>query len=150
MAAVKLREVRDEDLETFFAHQQDPGAAEMAAMPPRDRDAFLAHWARVRADPANILRTVVVGDVVAGNIVSWEQDGTRLVGYWIGREHWGRGVATAALGQLAAMLPDRPIHAHVAAANTGSIQVLRKCGFHPAGPPVTGDDGIDEVLFVLA
>ncbi len=47
------------------------------------------------------------------------------------------------------MLPDRPIHAHVAAANAGSIRVLRKCGFHPAGPPATGEDGIDEILFVL-
>lgn len=150
MDIVEIREVRDEDLEAFFAHQQDPQAARMAAMPSRDRAAFFAHWARIRADPSNVLRTVVAGGAVAGNIVSWNQDGECLVGYWIGREHWGRGVATAALGLFLGLLPDRPVHAYVAVANTGSIRVLRKCGFHPAGPPTTGADGIDEVLFVLA
>ena len=149
MAAVELRDVRDDDLETFFLHQQDPVAAQMAAMPSRDRDVFLAHWARIRADPSNVLRTVLADGVVAGNIVSWEQDGQRLLGYWIGREHWGRGIATAALGLLVGQLPDRPLHAHVAVANTGSVRVLRKCGFQPAGAPVPGDDGIEEMLYVL-
>ena len=146
---MELRDVRDDDLETFFVHQQDPEAAGMAAMPSRDRDAYFGHWARTRADPANTLRTVLAGGAVAGNFVSWEQDGQRLVGYWIGREHWGRGVATAALGLLLDQLPDRPVHAYVATANTGSVRVLRKCGFHPAGPPHTGDDGIEEVLYIL-
>jgi RimJ/RimL family protein N-acetyltransferase len=149
MDGVELREVRDDDLATFFTHQQDPAAARMAAMPPRDRDAFLAHWTRIRADGSNILRTVLAGGAVAGSIVSWEQEGQRLVGYWIGREHWGRGVATAALGRFLDLLPDRPVHAHVAVANTGSIRVLRKCGFRPAGPPVTGADGVEEVHYIL-
>ncbi|MEV4512138.1 GNAT family N-acetyltransferase [Dactylosporangium sp. NPDC049525] len=146
--------MRDDDLEAFLAHQQDPEAARMAAMPSRDRDAFLAHWARIRADPSNILRTVVADGAVAGNVVSWkvvsgEQEGRRLVGYWIGREHWGRGVATAALGRFLDLLPDRPVHVYVAVANAGSVRVLRKCGFHPLGLPVTGADGIEEALYVL-
>jgi RimJ/RimL family protein N-acetyltransferase len=149
MGGVALRAVRDDDVETFFVHQQDPAASEMAAMPPRDHAAFVAHWARIRADPSNVLHTVLADGVVAGNIVSWEQSGQRLVGYWIGREHWGRGIATAALGRLLEVLPDRPVHAHVAVANAGSIRVLRKCGFQQAGPPVTGDGGVPELLFTL-
>lgn len=163
MDGVSLREVADDDLEVFFADQQDPVAARMAAMPSREREAFLAHWTRVRANPSNILRTVVVGAVgavgaggsggffegaVAGNVVSWEQAGERFVGYWIGRGHWGRGVATAALRQFLDLLPPGPVHAFVATANTGSIRVLHKCGFHPAGPPVAADDGIEEVHFI--
>jgi RimJ/RimL family protein N-acetyltransferase len=146
---VELRDVRDDDLETFFAHQREPGAAQMAAMPSRDRDPFLAHWTRIRADPSNILRTVLADGAVAGNIVSWEQDGQRCVGYWIGQEHWGRGVATAALKQFVDLLPTGPVHAHVATTNTGSIRVLSKCGFRPVGAPVPADDGVEEFLYVL-
>ena len=70
-----------------------------------------------------------VDGAVAGNIVSWEHDGERDVGYWIGREHWGEGVATAALGAFLTSSRTRPLFAHVAAHNVGSIRVLEKCGF---------------------
>ena len=150
---VRLRGVEDPDLEVFFEHQADPEAGVMAAFPARDKERFAAHWARIRADPAVILRTVVAGGVVAGNVVSWPQDGQRLVGYWIGREHWGRGVATRALRLFADEDPTRPLHAHVAAHNVGSIRVLEKCGFRrdrerEAAAPAP-DDGIDEFVFVL-
>ncbi len=70
----------------------------MAAFPARTWDAFLTHWrTRVLVDPRGRVQTVVVDGQVAGHVVRWEQDGQRLVGYWLGREFWGRGVATAAL-----------------------------------------------------
>jgi RimJ/RimL family protein N-acetyltransferase len=49
--------------------------------------------------------------------------------------------------------PTRPVYAHVAVHNAGSIRVLEKSGFHrdremeaQVPPP---DDGIDEFVFVL-
>jgi RimJ/RimL family protein N-acetyltransferase len=49
------------------------------------------------------------------------------VGYWIGREYWGKGVATEALSQfLAHAEVRRPLHAAVAKHNVGSIRVLEK------------------------
>ena len=30
----------------------------------------------------------------------WEQDGRRLIGYWVGMEFWGRGLATRALAEF--------------------------------------------------
>ena len=66
---------------------------------------------------------------VAGNVVSWDQDGKRLVGYWIGKEFWGKGLATRALSELLDELTMRPLHAYVAKTNIGSIRVLEKCGF---------------------
>src|SRR4051812_23432521 len=39
---------------------------------------------------------VTVDGRPAGNIVAWWQDGQRYVGYWFGREFWGRGVGTRA------------------------------------------------------
>jgi RimJ/RimL family protein N-acetyltransferase len=76
-----------------------------------------------------VKRTIVDAVAVAGNIGCWEQDSRLLVGYWVGREFWGRGLATAALAELVAEIPERPLHAWVASSNFGSIRVLEKCGF---------------------
>ena len=150
---VRLRPVEDQDLGVFFEHQADPEANEMAAFPARGQDQFAAHWARVRADDASVLRTIVANGTVAGYITSWEQEGQRLIAYWVGREHWGRGVATQALAQFTRQVTARPLHAQVAAHNAGSIRVLQKCGFRrdrvqEATAPAS-DDGIEELIFVL-
>ena len=75
------------------------------------------------------LPTIVADGRVVGNVVSWEDSGRHLVGYWIDRGVWGRGIATAALGLLLGQVTSRPLHAYVAVANVGSIRVLEKCGF---------------------
>ena len=113
---VRIRPVEDDDLPIFLAHQDDPIAAAMAAFPTRAPDVFFEHWAKIRADPTNYTRTIVADDEVVGDIVSWLDDGGREVGYWIGREHWGKGFATAALRLLLEEIEDRPITAHVAVA----------------------------------
>ena len=74
-------------------------------------------------------QTILLDGQVAGNIGSWPQDGVRLVGYWIGKEYWGKGVATRALAAFLHLVNERPLHAHVARHNIGSIRVLEKCGF---------------------
>ncbi len=150
---VRLRGVEDQDLDVFFDHQVDPKATEMAAFPARDKDQFTAHWAKIRADDTTVVRTIVADGRVAGNIGSWQQNGQRLLGYWVGREHWGRGVATAALARFVDEVSTRPLHAHVAVHNIGSIRVLEKCGFRrdhaqEAKAPAP-DDGIEEFIFVL-
>jgi RimJ/RimL family protein N-acetyltransferase len=125
-----LRDVVDADLPIFFEHQRDPEGSRMAAFPARAYDAHMAHWAsNILADESAIARTIVVDGQVAGNVVSWRADDKRLVGYWIGREFWGRGIATRALAAFVAQLTERPLHALVALHNVGSIRVLEKCGF---------------------
>jgi RimJ/RimL family protein N-acetyltransferase len=143
-----LREVVEADLPIFYEHQRDPEAAAMAAFPPRDRDAFMAHWAKTLADASALTRTVVSDGEVAGNIGCWEDDGRMLVGYWIGREFWGRGLATQALAELVGLVAARPLHAYVAKSNVASIRVLEKCGFVEVGGH-TGDDGIEELFLEL-
>jgi RimJ/RimL family protein N-acetyltransferase len=145
---IRIRPVEDDDLPIFLRHQQDPIAAAMAAFPTRAPDVFYEHWARIRADPTNVTRTIVVDDEVVGNILSWLDDGRRLVGYWIGRDHWGQGYATAALQLLLEEITDRPVTAHVALDNIGSQRVVEKCGFVRVGEEVA-DDGFREVIFRL-
>jgi RimJ/RimL family protein N-acetyltransferase len=62
-------------------------------------------------------------------MVSWEQDGEQEVGYWLGQEYWGKGIASRALALFLDQVTTRPLYAHVAKHNTGSYRVLEKCGF---------------------
>jgi RimJ/RimL family protein N-acetyltransferase len=140
-----LRDVREDDLDVFFEQQREPEGVAMALFPAREREAFDAHWRRVLADDSNVVRAIEVDGEVAGNIGSWEQDGRRLVGYWIGRDFWGRGIATSAVSELAAEL-GRPLHAWVASSNLGSIRVLEKCGFVQVGSRAEHDERFGEVV----
>lgn len=125
----------------------------MAAFAARDRDAFVAHWTKILADETCTTKTVLADGQVAGNIGCWGEPGQREVGYWIGREHWGRGIATAALSAFLSQEEERPLYAHVAAHNVASIRVLEKCGFTVSdgsgGPSSAHDDGIEELLLGL-
>jgi RimJ/RimL family protein N-acetyltransferase len=101
----------------------------MAGFSSRTEEAHAAHWHKIMADADNILRTVVVDGEVAGNMVSFMMDGVREVGYWIGREFWGRGIASSALKQFLQEVKFRPLYAHAVKTNRGSIRMLEKCGF---------------------
>jgi RimJ/RimL family protein N-acetyltransferase len=129
---VELREVEDGDLETLYEHQLDEQAAAMAGFPSRGRNAFVAHWNRIRADPGTVTRSIVAGGELAGNIAVFPDVGKRAVGYWIGREFWGRGIATAALVRFLDGYEERPLHAWVLMSNVASRRVLEKCGFRLA------------------
>ena len=141
-----LRDVREDDLEVFFEQQREPEGVAMAVFPAREREAFDAHWRRILATDSLVVRTIEVDGEVAGNVGSWEQDGRQLVGYWLGREFWGRGLATAALAEFVQELEVRPLHAWVATSNAGSIRVLEKCGFVRIGEHTTD---VEEYLYEL-
>ena len=128
----ELRELRDEDLEVLFGQWADPVAAHMAAFTApdhMDRDAFERRWSRLRADETVINRVIVVEGEVAGTIGSWGEAGAREVTYWIGRSHWGKGIATCALEAFLTLDPSHPLHARIAHDNVASRRVLEKCGF---------------------
>ena len=137
---VTLREVQDSDLAIFFEQQLNPEATRMAAFPSRTRDAFMAHWAKIRTQQTGILKTITFQGEVAGNIVYWEQSGECKVGYWLGKEYWGKGIASAALSQFLRLVRVRPLSACVAKHNIASIRVLEKSGFILADEDKFPDD----------
>lgn len=169
---VRLRPVEPGDLRELFAFQRDPEANRMAAFgaaDPSDRAAFDARWARIRADPEVLVRTIEVrrGDgvggadggrdagEVAGSILLWRDEGLDApeVSYWLGRGYWGRGIATAALRAFLDIVTQRPLYGRAASTNPASRRVLERSGFRlvrvDAGVPATDGRLVDEAILRL-
>jgi RimJ/RimL family protein N-acetyltransferase len=139
--SVRLRGIEPHDLPTLFEFQLDPEANRLAATHPRNSDGFDALWDRILEDPSVTAKAILVGDALAGSISCFKSDGHDSIGYWVGKEFWGQGVATQALVLLLDQVPVRPLHARVALSNTASLRVLRKCGFEIVGYQQSpGDD----------
>lgn len=129
---VTLRDVRDDDLAMFFEHQMDSTANHMVAFTtrdPTDREAFMAHWAKITSDADVTIKTIDFDGQVAGYVAEFEREGKREVCYFLGKEFWGNGIATTALSQLLEQVTMRPLYAGVAEDNVASRRVLEKCGF---------------------
>jgi RimJ/RimL family protein N-acetyltransferase len=126
---IRLRDVTSGDIAVFYEHQRDPASSEVAGLYPRDEEAFTAHWERLLQDPSGRKKTIEIDGEVAGQVLSFDSGGQREVGYWLGREYWGKGIATIALSAFLREELTRPLFAHAAKHNVGSIRVLEKCGF---------------------
>lgn len=129
VAEVTLRDVQEGDVPIFYLHQADSVASELAGVPSRDESDFDQHWAKILADASVLKKTILHGDEVAGFAVCFDRDGERQVGYWIGRDYWGRGIVSAALPRFLAQESHRPLRAHVSRKNSASVRLLEKNGF---------------------
>jgi RimJ/RimL family protein N-acetyltransferase len=131
-----LREIEDRDLGVLFEHWTNRDAIQMAAFTTpdqNDRAAFERRWARLRSDVSTTNRVIEIDGRVVGHVASFDLEGRREVTYWIGREDWGRGIATRALHEFLKLEATRPLYAAAASDNAASIRVLTKCGFHLVG-----------------
>ncbi len=130
---IRLREVVNDDIFTLYQHQLDPDANLMAGVHPRDAQAFGSHWERILNNPNVVAKAIIADGALVGSISCFKMDGQDAVGYWIAKEHWGRGIATRALALLLEEVTTRPLCARVATHNIGSIRVLERCGFAITG-----------------
>ena len=134
MLNVHLRDVTESDLHIFFEQQLDPAANQMAAFTakdPADKVAFIAKWTKILGDGSKMKKTVLHDGQVAGHVVAFMApwSGKLEVSYWIGREFWGKGIATDALSVFIRSVTTRPLYARAAKDNLASVRVLEKCGF---------------------
>ena len=92
--------------------------AAFTAKDPTNREAFMSHWHRNTGRPDDIIRTIVVDGQVAGSVSSYQEAGHPEVTYWLGKNYWGKGLATRALAEfLTHANPTRPIYARAAKDN---------------------------------
>jgi RimJ/RimL family protein N-acetyltransferase len=124
-----IRPVEDSDFGTLFEFQSDLESCQMATVPPKTREAYQAHIEKIRANPDCIIRIIEDESTIVGFALSWLAEEGRNLGYWIGRDFWGRGYASQGLALLLQELTERPLVAHVANTNPASKRVLEKNGF---------------------
>ncbi|WP_066399780.1 GNAT family N-acetyltransferase [Neobacillus mesonae] len=138
MSRIMLRNVIEDDLPIFFKHQLDREALYMAAFTskdPNDWDSFLTHWNKILTNERIIKQAIIFEDIVVGHVLCFEQFDELEVSYWIGKEYWGKGIATKALWEFLKHISIRPLYARAAKDNFGSLKVLENCGF-----VITGED----------
>lgn len=133
---VELRLTVPADFDDLFRFSSDPVAIQMAAFTandPMDRDAFNTSWEFRLANLSILNFTIWVDGEIAGSVATFYVENEREITYWIGREWWGRGIATEAVRQILALDPIRPMHGRAAADNPASRRVMEKCGFIQTG-----------------
>ena len=133
---IQLRNVSSDDLPIFFEQQLNKEANHMAAFTtkhPEDRKVFDAHWDKFLADESILNKTILYEGQVAGHIASFIMFNQRNVSYWLGKEFWGKGIATAALNEFLTSDTVRPLYGRAVKDNLASIRVLEKCGFKVSG-----------------
>ncbi|WP_434931117.1 GNAT family N-acetyltransferase [Shewanella sp. HL-SH5] len=135
---LSLVPITEADLATLFAFESDPVASKMADFPARDKADFYLHWQqKVIGVPDAIAQGIWQQGKLIGSMLSWCDpkdsliENGRLIGYWINREYWGRGIATQALELFLPLLPKTPLFAYIAAHNIGSLKVIKRYGFMP-------------------
>ena len=105
---------------------------------PEDAETFLARE-RHPAEPAMLifLRTDGPPELIGGIGFGRKPDGRMELGYWLARDHWGRGYATeagrAVLAGARESLRLKRIEAGHFLDNPASGRVLEKLGFRPTG-----------------
>ncbi|MEO5943595.1 MAG: GNAT family N-acetyltransferase [Ferruginibacter sp.] len=133
---LKLRKSKESDLDLFFQFQLDEEANYLAAFTskdPADRAAYIEKYTKHLNDPTINNQTIIVDDTIVGSIAKFIIFGDTEITYWIDKNYWGKGIASAALKTLLAMENERPIFGRAAFDNIGSQKVLEKCGFVKVG-----------------
>lgn len=133
---ITLTETEREDLNAFFRFQLDREANYLAAFTakdPTDKTAYIEKYTKHLTDPTIHMRTIKVGNEIAGSIAKFVMGGEAEITYWIDKKFWGRGVATTALKKFLAIENTRPIFGRAAFDNVGSQRVLEKSGFIKIG-----------------
>ena len=131
---VRLRETTPDDVPRMYHIQLDAESNSLAGVRPRSEAAFNEWWDKILSGDGEVKpRVIVIDDDVVGAISSFPAHGQVHVGYWIAREHWGKGIASRALELFLLDERRRPLHACAACHNPASIRVLEKNGFRVTG-----------------
>lgn len=131
---ISLRRTTAADVPLLHAFELDRASNELAGTKPRDWSTFLTRWEEILADDdgraTGVTPRVIVADgAVVGAVNISPSEGSDSIGYWIAREHWGRGIATRAVALMLREFQRRPLFATAAGHNQPSIRVLEKNGF---------------------
>ena len=142
--ACRLRPWRVDDLEALLRHANDArvsrGLRDRFPFPytRADGESYLVHVSGPHPDWCFAIE--VDGEACGGLGIHPGEDVHRFsaeLGYWLGRERWGRGIAGAAIRAVLPLAMQHfrlhRVHAGVYSNNPASMRVLEKCGFEREG-----------------
>ncbi len=136
MKAVELRKTQLSDLDTLFDYQADDEAGYMAAFVNptswKDRDAYIAKWAKLLQDGADSW-TILLDGVIVGSVGKWMMGDEPQLTYGIGKPFWGQGLATTAVELFLKKVDTWPLYGRAASDNIRSIKILERAGFKKTG-----------------
>ncbi|MCQ2366825.1 MAG: GNAT family N-acetyltransferase [Akkermansia sp.] len=131
---VTLRPWRESDASRLAQILNDPQVlANLAATMPYPYTREHAAGFISRAQQPGMMQFAVCADgEVVGNIGAVDRGREIELGYYIGRGHWNKGIATRALALFLQKLRPlgKPVSAHVFAFNPASAKVLHNNGFN--------------------
>ena len=149
-----LRPWLESDAGSLFKYASDPEVGPRAGWPPHKNEKesrevirTIFHndttWAICLKETGEPIGAMGYMSSDGNNLPS--RDGEPLVGYWVGRPYWNRGICTEALQMMLGHIrKDTDIRSLISSHfidNPASGRVMEKCGFVP-----TGDTCIDEAL----
>ena len=120
------------DLDTLYLFQLEPEAIRLAAFTSKetsDKKFYIDKYSKFLTDPTIKNQTIRLDGEIVGSISKFIMFDEAEITYWIDRQYWGKGIATAALEAFLLIERTRPIHGRVAFDNYGSQKVLEHCGF---------------------
>jgi ribosomal-protein-alanine N-acetyltransferase len=148
---VTLRKFKISDLDRIMEMFPDPAVTSaigltLSAKPPKITRAFERKWLKKsikeysKKKPKSYNVAIIVDGIHVGNVGSFDYDysnGSAEIGYWIGKDFWGKGIATAALklfvDEIANKFKLKRIVGHAFTFNPASRKVMEKCGFQLEG-----------------
>lgn len=153
---ITLKKTTAKDLETLFVFQADEESNRVAAFnseDPKDKEAYMAKWTKIVANPAINMQTIYDDDKILGSVIHFDLGDETNVSYWIDRQHWSKGIASNALNMFLKTTDKKLLHARVAFDNIGSQKVLEKNGFKRTGSEQGFAHGrgkeIEEYIYLL-
>jgi len=135
---VKLNELNNSDITAIANQLNNENVARYLSskipFPYSESDAkwFVEEGSKIGINKAIYFRDSLVG--VTGMVPgSFEYERTGEIGYWLGENHWGKGIATEAVTQLTSHVFEHTnicrLIAPVFGPNHASMRVLKKCGY---------------------
>ena len=163
---IKLRPGRDSDAPVLYKWASDPDVGPRAGWAPHQsveeslevirtvfKDATNT-WAIELKETGEAIGAMGYGPSCECNLPA--RDGEPLIGYWIAKPYWNRGICTEALGlmieHIRCMTDIKSLISGHFTDNPASGRVMEKCGFVPTGETVIDENqyqGADRPIRVL-
>ena len=153
----QLRPVLASDIDLFFEHHLElrpmPTGASAADLASR-KATFVDRWEQMLSDERVLARTILWKGAVAGYVAYLIQRDKPSISCWLGRDYWGKGLATQGVRGFLDLIEQRPVYARVAFDNLAAMQVLRHTGFAIVGHDSFFSEAhgyeIDEIILALS